>query len=131
MADFTAVRIDDVEGAFGGALRRVRAATQTSSFGMQVVDLPPDSGDLYPSHSHDEQEEVFAVLRGSGELVVDGEATPIDPDVIVRVAPGANRQLRSGPDGLRVLALGGTPGKAYEPPSWSEFGGGDPQPTPA
>lgn len=129
MADYTAVNIDEVEGAFGGALKRVRAATGTSSFGMQVIDLPPDSGDLYPNHTHDAQEEVFVALRGSGELRIDGESVALDPSTIVRVGPGQGRQLRSGPEGIRVLALGGTPGQAYEPPEWSEPGGADPTPT--
>jgi hypothetical protein len=33
-----------------------------------------------------------------------------------------SRTLKSGPDGLRVLIIGGTPGKAYQPPDWSSGG---------
>jgi uncharacterized cupin superfamily protein len=38
------------------------------SFGMQVLDLPPDFRE-YPEHDHadDGQEEVYVVLRGSGQ----------------------------------------------------------------
>jgi mannose-6-phosphate isomerase-like protein (cupin superfamily) len=127
MSDVTTIRISETEGAFGGALRRVRGALGVTSFGIQVVELPPNSGDGYPSHTHDEQEEVFLVLAGSGELVADGETIPIDGDTAVRVGPGLPRQIRSGPDGIRLLALGGTPGKAFEPQAWSELGGPDPQ----
>jgi mannose-6-phosphate isomerase-like protein (cupin superfamily) len=131
MSDVKVVRISEVEGAFGGALRRVRAALGVQSFGMQVVDLPPDSGDLYPSHSHDDQEEVFVVLHGSGEIVAGGETHELDRDTVVRVGPGLARQLRSGPDGLRALALGGVPGQAYAPGEWTELGGPEPTPPPA
>jgi mannose-6-phosphate isomerase-like protein (cupin superfamily) len=129
MSDVTAIRISETEGAFGGALRRIRAALGVQSFGIQVVELPPDSGDLYPAHSHDEQEEVFLVLAGSGEIVAGDETIPLDGDTIVRVGPRIPRQLRSGPEGLRALALGGTPGAAYDPSPWTEFGGPEPQPS--
>jgi mannose-6-phosphate isomerase-like protein (cupin superfamily) len=129
MADVTAVRISDVEGAYGGALRRVRAALGVTTFGMQVVDLPPNSGDAYPRHVHDDQEEVFLALRGSGEIVAGDESHPLDSETIVRIGPGVARQIRSGPDGIRVLALGGLLGAAYEPRPWSELGGPDPTPT--
>jgi hypothetical protein len=42
------------------------------------------------------------------------------------VGPSVPRQIRSGAQGLRVLALGGTPGLAYEAPAWTELGGPDP-----
>lgn len=50
------------------------------------------------------------------------ESLPLDGDHVVRCSPGANRTLRSGPDGLRVLCVGGVPGAPYEPPSWTESG---------
>jgi len=40
----------------------------------------------------------------------------------VRVAPGTPRTLTSGPEGMRVLIVGGVPGRAYEPPAWSSGG---------
>jgi mannose-6-phosphate isomerase-like protein (cupin superfamily) len=94
---------------------------------MQVIDMPPNL-DAYPEHDHAEsgQEEVFVVMRGGGEIEVDGERVPIDADTVVRVGPGARRKLWPGGDGLRVLALGGTPGKAYEPPDITKLGEPDP-----
>jgi mannose-6-phosphate isomerase-like protein (cupin superfamily) len=98
------------------------------SFGMQVIDLPPEFGG-YPSHdhTHDDQEEVFLALRGSGGLEVDGERMPLDADHIARVGPAAKRKVWSGPDGIRLLVLGGIPGRAYAPPAPSEIGGPDPK----
>ena len=127
MADFTIKRIDEMEAAFLGTFKRARAELGVSSFGLQVMDLPPNL-EQYPEHDHAEggQEEVFVTMRGSGEIEIDGERHPLDPETIVRVGPEAKRKLWPGADGMRVVAIGGTPGKAYEPPEVSELGAPDP-----
>lgn len=124
MADYTVKRIDEMEGAFGGGLKKARAELGVTSFGMQVVDMPPNYSE-YPEHDHAEhsQEEVFAVLRGSGEMDVEGERVALNPDVIIRVGAKAKRKMLAGPEGLRVLALGGTPGAAYEVLEFTELSG--------
>ena len=127
MADYSVKRIDEMEGAFLGAFKRARAELGVEAFGMQVIDLPPNL-EQFPEHdhAHDGQEEVYVVMRGRGELDVDGERVTIDPDTIVRVGPTAKRKIYTGDEGMRVLALGGVPGKAYEPPEVSEMGAPDP-----
>ena len=47
-------------------------------------------------------------------VVPDGETYQLDSDHIVRVGPAVKRKIVAGPDGLRLLALGATPGEAYE-----------------
>lgn len=127
MGDYTVMRIDDMEAIYGGAFKRARASLGASSFGMQVIDMPPGI-DQYPEHDHadDGQEEVYVVLRGSCAIEIDGERFTLDPDTIVRVAAGTKRKLSTSSDGVRLLALGGVPGKAYEPPSITELGQPDP-----
>ncbi len=127
MADITIKRIDDMEAVVGGSFKRARAELGVESFGMQVIDMPPII-DAYPEHdhTHDDQEEVFVVMQGSGEIEIDGETHRIDPDTMVRVGPTAKRSLRSGPEGMRVLALSGVPGKPYTPSPNSMKGAGDP-----
>jgi mannose-6-phosphate isomerase-like protein (cupin superfamily) len=124
MADYTAKQIDEMEAAFGGGLKKARAELGVASFGMQVVDLPPNYSD-YPEHDHesDGQEEVYSVMRGSGAIEIEGERLELTPDVLVRVGPGIKRKLYSGPEGMRVLALGGTPGAAYEAAEFTELSG--------
>jgi Cupin domain len=128
VGDYAVKRIDEMDAALFGSFKRARAELGVGSFGMQVVDLPP-SFDGYPAHdhTHDDQEEVFVALRGSGELDVDGERMPLDPDHIARVGPTAKRKIYSGPEGIRVLILGGVPGQAYTPSPVSEIGGPDPR----
>ena len=45
---------------------------------------------------------------------------------MVRVSAGTKRKLWPGEDGVRILALGGVPGKAYEVSQGSELGTPDP-----
>ncbi|MEA2480086.1 MAG: hypothetical protein QOJ07_2008 [Thermoleophilaceae bacterium] len=120
-------RIEDMESLFHGAFRRAGAELGVESFGMQVFDLPADSLD-HPEHdhTHDGQEEVYVVLSGSAEIVVDGERVPLDPDRLVRVTAQGARKVVAGPDGVRMLAIGGTPGKVYERPGDFELGAPDP-----
>lgn len=124
-AGYTVKRIDELDAAFGGAFKRVRAELGVVAFGIQIVDLPPDSGEIYPDHDHlhDGQEEVYVVLRGSGELEFPTGRVPIDPETVVSVAPSTRRRIRSGPNGIRVLAVGGMPGDSYTPQINSEIGG--------
>jgi mannose-6-phosphate isomerase-like protein (cupin superfamily) len=114
-----------MERTFGGALVRVRAELGVSAFGLQVAELPPDSGDLAPEHDHrhDWQEEVYILLDGGGEVVLDGTPVALDRETFVRIGPGVRRRLRSGPDGARILMIGATPGRAYTPPPMTELGG--------
>lgn len=124
MSGFAVKRIDEMEAIYGGAFKRARAELGVSSFGMQVIDMPPHI-DAYPEHSHegDGQEEVYVALRGSGEIEIEGERHPLDPEIMVRVGPGVTRKVWTGQDSLRLLIIGGVPGKAYEPPEISELGG--------
>ena len=101
MADYEAKRIDEMEAAFLGSFKRARAELGVESFGMQVIDLPPNF-DRYPAHdhTHDGQEEVFVAMRGGGEIEVGEERLPLDADHLVRVGPEAKRKvaLRAGRD---------------------------------
>src|ERR1700682_2428088 len=127
MANYTVKKIGEMEGAFGGGMRRARAELGVSSFGMQIEEFPPNF-DQYPEHSHSEdgQEEVYVVLRGTAEIEVEGERIALDQETLGRVGPGVSRRIFAGPEGVRVLALGGVPGAAYEPPEFSKLGAGDP-----
>jgi mannose-6-phosphate isomerase-like protein (cupin superfamily) len=127
MSDYAVKRIDEIEAIYRGSFKRVRAELGVESFGIQIIDMPADY-DRYPEHDHAEsgQEEVFLALRGGGEIEIDGERFPIDPDHVVRVGPQARRKLWPGPDGIRLLALGGTPGQLYEAPEVTKLGEPDP-----
>ena len=124
MSDYTAKRIKDMEAAYGGGFVKVRAELGVTSFGMQVIQLPPDYSD-YPLHDHAEsgQEEVFLALKGSGRIEIDGERVDLEPGVFVRVGPEPKRKVFAGPEGIEMLALGGVPEAAYEIAAGTELTG--------
>lgn len=133
MADVVHRRIDEIDAIEGFferlSMRRVAAGLGVSSFGIAIEEFGPNA-DEYPEHDHSptglggkmfaerpqqlDQEEVYVVLAGSGILEADGERYPLDPEHIVRIGPGVKRKIVAGPDGLRLLALGATPGEAYD-----------------
>ncbi len=123
MSDVTVKRLEDFDAAFGGGMRRVRAGLGVTSFGMQVIELPPNFG-AYPEHdhSHDDQEEVYTPLSGKVTLRVGGVDHELEPGVFARVGPGERRKLITGEEGVRLLSVGGQPGQPYTAPEWSEEG---------
>ena len=127
MADYTVKKVDELEAIYGGAFKRARAELGVSSFGMQVIDMPPNA-DQYPEHDHSEdgQEEVYIALRGSAEMDIEGEKITLEPDTLVRVAAGTTRKVRTASEGIRLLVLGGKPGAVYEAPEMSQLGAPDP-----
>ena len=127
MSDYTAKKIKDMEAAFGGGFVKARAELGVTSFGMQVIQMPPGYED-YPLHDHAEsgQEEVFLALKGSGWIEIEGERVELEPEMFVRVGPEPKRKVFAGPEGLRMLALGAAPGAAYEINPMTELEGANP-----
>lgn len=119
MPGYKASAVDELPTLWDGFAKLVRAGLDITAFGANIMDLPPD----YATKAHDEadsgQQELYVALRGSGAVEIDGERLPLDPEHLVRVDAGVGRVLSSGPDGLRVLCVGGVPGGAYEPEEWS------------
>ncbi len=133
MADLAHVKIEEIDaidGFFEGIrFHKAAAGLGVSAFGISIIELAPGAED-YPEHDHSEegiggqmfakrpqqlgQEEVYAALRGSGTLEADGEQYPLDADHIARVGPEVKRKITPGPDGIRLLVVGATPGEPYE-----------------
>jgi hypothetical protein len=127
MSSFEVKEIDGMEAVYQGAFKRARAELGVEAFGMQVIDMPPNF-ENYPEHdhTHDNQEEVFVALRGGGEIEIEGQRYPLDDNHIARVGPEAKRKVWPGPQGIRMLIVGGVPGGVYEAPEISKLGVADP-----
>ena len=95
MSTYAVKKIDEMEAVFGGAFKRARAELGVESFGMQIIDMPPNY-DNYPEHDHEQdgQEEVYVTLRGGGELEIEGRALP------ARRRPRRPGRPRRHPQGL-------------------------------
>lgn len=124
--DFAALRLADMDGGFGGHFLRARASLGAEAFGLSVLELPADWRG-YPEHTHerDQQEEVYVALRGSATIQIDDEAVALDPETFVRVGWRCRRKVLPGPDGVRLLVIGGRRGHPYVPPEFSEIGAPD------
>ena len=111
---YAVVDADDLE-LFRGTTRRIRRALGVPSFGINQHEFPP--GYEYPEHDEREtdHEEVYACLRGSGTIVVDGEEVELRPGRFVRVTPESRRKIVPGRDGITCLVVGA--------PATSERGG--------
>jgi catechol 2,3-dioxygenase-like lactoylglutathione lyase family enzyme len=131
-SEVTHMGIDElkaVEGFLEGfTLRRAGAQMGVTPFGMSIIEMPAETT-AYPEHDHSSegpgnppahqlgQEEVYIALRGSADVQIDGHPYKLDADHIIRVGPTARRKILPGPDGVRLLAIGGYPGRAYDPAS--------------
>lgn len=69
-------------------------------------------------HTHDEIEEVYLVVSGSGRFKVDDDVFDVSERDLVYVAPGAMRTWEAGPDGLELVAFGGHADDAHMTPNW-------------
>ena len=90
-------------------MRLVRHGLGVESFGLQVLDFPPNA-DQYPEHDHsdDRQEEVYAVHGGRRDARRSGARSTSCARAPSR-ASGANekRKLVTGDQAARVIAVGG------------------------
>lgn len=121
MADVTVKKVEDFDSAYSGAFKLVRHGLGVSSFGIGLIQMPPNV-DQYPEHDHvhDGQEEVYTVLEGKATLEAGGERYELEPGTFVRVGPAEKRKIVTGDEGCKLLALGGTPGTTYEIPEFSK-----------
>ena len=88
---FTHATVGDLS-AFAGK-QFVKDCIGTTGCEISFGTLNP--GEAVPFfHNHKENEEVYIVLRGSGDFQVDNTAFPIAEGSIMRVATHCNRSLR-------------------------------------
>jgi mannose-6-phosphate isomerase-like protein (cupin superfamily) len=72
------------------------------------------------AHRHEDAEEVYVILSGSGRLKLDDDIVEVRPLDALRIAPGVTRQFEASDDGLEFLAFGAAhKGDAR----WSRTGG--------
>lgn len=122
MSDITVTKVGDLDSLQGPnaipGIKFLQAGRElgVTGLGMNILELEPDCS-AYPEHDHagDGQEEVYVVLDGGGTLVAGLRQWPLVAGTLIRVPHDTKRKLVPGADGLTVLALGATPGKAYEP----------------
>lgn len=111
-APYTLKRLTDVEDSapkFGfDEVQEARFANgdlETDHTGVSHLRVKAGKRQAF-AHRHDEAEEVYVVLAGSGRLKLDDQIVEVEPLDAIRVAPGVIRKFEGGPDGIEVLAVG-------------------------
>ena len=77
--------------------RRISEALGVTAFEVYQVELPPDAETVPHDHIDDRNDDVYAITAGDGWLVVDDEATPVEPGQFISVDMRYTRHLRAGP----------------------------------
>jgi quercetin dioxygenase-like cupin family protein len=101
--------LEDVGSNFNGApgleFRMATHALELEQSGLSYQYVPPDSRFPY-GHTHETQEEVYVVMRGSGRMRLDDDTIELQELDVVRVPPGTWRGYEAGPEGLTLLVYG-------------------------
>lgn len=112
MSDYTIQNLDDLEDFAApngvgdvGVIRFPREAVQAQATGFAHLRLNPGARHPFP-HRHEQAEEVYIVLSGSGRVKLEQELIELTTHDIVRVAPQVTRGFEAGPEGLELLAFG-------------------------
>ena len=111
-APYTLKQLTDVEDSgekFGmGDIQEARFCNgdlEAEDTGVSLFMLKPGKRQPF-GHKHDEAEEVYVVMRGSGRVKLDDEIVELAKLDAVRVAPGVMRSFEAGSDGMQYLAFG-------------------------
>jgi tetratricopeptide (TPR) repeat protein len=121
MSGYAVAHLDEIEEISDGRCpsRPVRSHFGITSFGVNAW-TGHEAGDrIINEHDEagqgDEQEELYLVQRGLARFELDGERVEAPAGTFVFVRPGVKRSAFAEQPGTTIIALGGTPGKAYEP----------------
>ena len=119
MPRFTIAHADDFERPFP-KWALARKTLGVTSFGMNVVELPP--GESIPEHDEldRDQEEVFITLSGEATLVIDGEEHAAPAGTYARLDPEPVRTIvNRSEEPASVLIVSAPRTSGYEPLGWA------------
>jgi mannose-6-phosphate isomerase-like protein (cupin superfamily) len=85
--------------------RFARTPLEGKSLGLSLLTLAP--GFRIPfAHKHENQEEVYVVVRGSARVKVEDEIVELGQWDAIRFDENTMRAVEAGPDGVEYLAFG-------------------------
>ena len=123
MSGYAVAHLDEIDEQDDGRCpwRPVRHHFGITAFGVNAW-TARDAGDRV-INEHDESEpdaseELYLVLRGHAAFELDGDRVVAPAGTLVFVRPGVKRTAFAEESETTIIALGGTPGKAYEPDGW-------------
>jgi hypothetical protein len=110
MTGYAVVRLDDIDEITDGRqpCRPVRHHFGITSFGVNA----------WTAAAAGDAEELYLVHRGRATFELDGERVDAPAGTFVFARPGVMRTAFAEEPGTTILAIGGTPGEAFEPDGW-------------
>jgi tetratricopeptide (TPR) repeat protein len=121
MNGYAVARIDEIEEISDGRCpwRPVRFHFGITSFGVNAFTAHEVGDRLINEHDesqeNDLQEELYLVQRGRATFELDGERVDAPAGTLVFAPLEVKRTAFAEEPGTTLVALGGTPGKAYQP----------------
>ena len=123
MSGYAFAHLDEIDELDDGRCpwRPVRHHFGITAFGINVW-TARDAGDRI-INEHDEagpdpNEELYLVLRGRAVFELDDERLDAPAGTLVFVRSDVKRTAFADEAGTTIIAVGGVPGKAYEPVGW-------------
>jgi len=122
MSGYAVAHLDEIEEISDGRcpLRPVRHHFGITSFGVNAWTARDAGERIINEHDEadDSNEELYLVQRGRATFELDGERVDAPAGTFVFARPSVKRTAFAEEPGTTIVALGGTPGKAYEPSGW-------------
>jgi len=122
MSDHEVAHLDDIDEMSDGRepWRPVRHHFGITSFGVNAWTAREVGDRIINEHDEvdDGTEELYLVLRGRAVFELDGERVAAPAGTFVFAGPGVKRTAFAEEAETTIVAMGGTPGKAYEPRGW-------------
>ena len=127
MSGYEVARLDEIGEIGDGRVpwRPIRHHFGITSFGINAWTASKAGDRIINEHDEgdedDSQEELYLVLQGRARFELDGEQVDAPTGTFLFVRPAVKRTAFAEEPGTTVLALGGTPGKAYEVLGWEAW----------
>jgi hypothetical protein len=121
MSAYAVAHLDEIDEISDGRCpsRPIRHHFGITSFGVNAWTAREAGDRIINEHDEsdagDSQEELYLVQRGRARFELDGEQVDAPAGTFVFVRPSVKRTAFAEEPGTTLIALGGTPGKAYEP----------------
>lgn len=98
----------DSKQKFDARMAEAATAIGAQKLGYNVTEVPPGFA-AFPLHNHRNNEEMFFILSGTGEVRIGNERHPLRPGDFVACPPGdqstAHQIINTGAADLRFLAV--------------------------
>jgi hypothetical protein len=123
MTGYALARLDEIAEIDDGRepFRPVRHHFGILSFGVNAWTAKAAGDRIINEHDEAEEdghEELYLVHSGRARFELDGESVDAPAGAFVFVRPGVKRTAFAEEPETTIIALGGMPGKAYDPDGW-------------